>query len=197
MSDHLKKPLNDSLSAYTKTKILDALSATGKALPATVISVAGSIVKVNFEIGSAFTLPQVTVPVGSSEYIRLPLQPGDKGLVFPATTNISNMSGLGNGTPNLTQRANLSTLTFFPIGNKNFSEVDGNFLVVYGPQGVELRDAANVTSMIINKSGINITAASVDITGNLTVDSYATGVFTTLSGEVVTVNRGLVTNISG
>ncbi|MCV5580282.1 hypothetical protein OFO05_33300, partial [Escherichia coli] len=64
-----------------------------------------------------FTLPQVTIPLFGPEYVRYPMQPGDRGIVIPADTYIGGMSGLGGGVADLTQPMNLSALVYLPISN--------------------------------------------------------------------------------
>lgn len=161
--NHLKTPLAASLDRHAANRINDYLQITGKSLPCTVVSADGGIVTVNFEISSSFTLPRVTVPVASSEYIRLPIQPGMKGFVVPADARLGAMSGLGSSTATLAQPGNLAALVFVPIGNKNWSSVDGNVLVMYGPDGVTIRDQASNTTFVLTASGVTVTRGSVSL----------------------------------
>jgi len=142
MADNAQKTwFGRDLNRFAEQKALDALQLTGKALPASVVSVAGSIVTVQFEISAApFTLPQVTVPILGPEYIRFPTQVGDKGFVVPADARLGAMSGLGKGTASLALPANLSALVFAPFGNKDWSATDdAQAAVIYGPNGAVLR----------------------------------------------------------
>ena len=157
MADVQKTPLSTTLTRFVQKTIANELDRLGKAIPATVKSVSGSIVTVNFEV-SGLSIPEVKMPLAGSEYVRLPIQPGCKGYCLPADFSLGQMSGLGTGSASITRHANLSTLVFFPIGNVNFSSVDGNVLVQYGPNGVTLRDQNNNCSYELTTTQITETA---------------------------------------
>lgn len=152
-------------------------------MPCSVVSVAGSIVTVKFEITSPFTLPNVAVPLFGPEYIRYPIQPGCAGVVFPADARLGGVSGLGIGIADLSTPANLSALVFFPIGNAGWTpSEDPNALLLYGPDGVIIRDKSSHTKIVLTPTGVTITVPAgqaVTINGNLIV----TGV-TTLNGAL-------------
>ena len=157
MADNAQKTwFGRDLNRFAEQKALDALQLTGKALPASVVSVAGSIVTVQFEISAApFTLPQVTVPILGPEYIRFPTQVGDKGFVVPADARLGAMSGLGKGTASLALPANLSALVFAPFGNKGWSATDdAQAVVIYGPHGAILRTVSGGAKFTVNADGI-------------------------------------------
>jgi hypothetical protein len=159
MSDNSQKtPVSDTLNEFSRRKAADAIQQTGRSLPATVVKVKGSIVTVKFEVNSVFTLPNVTIPLFGPEYIRYPIQPGDKGFVVAADAYLGGMSGLGGGTADLTQLANLTTLVFFPIGNTSFFAVDPQAVVIYGPNGVVLRDTTNASNVTLTPQSINAVA---------------------------------------
>jgi hypothetical protein len=192
MADNsLKTPFGQALNRLSQLRATDVAKLLGQGLPASVVSVSGSIVTVKFEITGPFTLPHVTMPVGSSEYVRLPLQPGDRGVALPASAYLGGVSGLGGGVADLTQRANLSNLVFFPIGNKSFSTVNGQSLVLYGPSGVTLEDKAKTAVIDLSPGRISlkvgtvellITSAGISIQGISFITHQHTGV-TTGSGE--------------
>lgn len=152
-----KTPFVSTQSRFAEGKARDALQKTGKSLPCSVVKVSGAIITVRFEVQSGFTLPNVTVPLFGPEYIRYPIQPGDKGLVFAADAYLGGMSGLGGGVADLATRANLTSLVFFPMGNKFWSTVDPNSVTVYGPNGVVLRDTGSNSQIILTPSGIIVT----------------------------------------
>jgi len=156
--DHLRTPLAPALNAFAEKAINDAFQLTGKGLPCSVVSVSGSIVTVKFEVNSQFTLPDVTVPLFGPEYIRYPIQIGDKGAVVPFDAYLGGMSGLGGGVADLTQRANLSTLVFLPIGNKLWTSVDPNAVTIYGPNGVVLRDNRSNSIITLTPTSITVVA---------------------------------------
>jgi hypothetical protein len=154
-----KTPISRSLSKYVRGAALDEISKQGLAPPGHVIAIAGAIVTVAFDV-KGLTLPQVTMPLASSEYVRLPIQLGDKGFAIPASFYLGGVSGLGGGTATDTLQGNLSNLSWLPVGSKNFSAVDPNVLTLYGPQGVTLRDKASATTFKLTPAGIAATSAS-------------------------------------
>lgn len=166
MSNIQKTPLARTLPAFTKNKALDEIQKRGMALPGTVVSVSGAIVTVNFEVTGA-TLNNVTMPLFGPEYIRYPIKPGDKGVAFPASVYIGQVSGLGapQEVADLnTLYGNLSTLVWFPIGNKNWTEpADTNAVTIYGPDGVTLRDTTNAASIVLKPTGITMNCAGHEI----------------------------------
>jgi hypothetical protein len=153
-----KTPLARSLEQFANRKVAGAIQLLGKALPAEVTAVAGSIVTVKFLITSPYTLPQIQVPLAGCEYARPPTQFGDTGVVFPADAFIGAVSGLGAGTADLTQPAPLAALTFFPIGSKNFSPTDDpNAYVIYGPDGAIIRDSAKTNVLTVSQNEVTLT----------------------------------------
>ena len=158
-----KTPIGLSLNRVASAKAKDAIQVLGKSLPASVVSVKGSIVQVKFEVASGFTLPNVTIPLIGSEYIRPPIQPGCKGLVIAADAYLGGMSGIGGGTADLTPRANLTALIFTPIGNSGWTVVDGNAAVIYGPNGVVLKSQSGTMTLTLTPTGIQITGPKVEI----------------------------------
>lgn len=188
MSYAQKTPLARTLNSFATRKALDEIAKRGQALPGVVEAVAGSIITVNFQVSGA-TIPLVTMPLFGPEYARYPIQKGDKGAAFPVDAYLGGISGLGGGTADDTLRGNLTTLVWFPVANKNWSAVDPNAVTIYGPNGVTLRDSASQTASTLTPGGVAITG------GGLTVSAAASGTFTTPTGQTVTVQDGIVTNI--
>jgi hypothetical protein len=94
------------------------------------------------EVDSIFTLPKIKLPIYGPEYIRWPFQKGAKGVMISSDLTLDGMSGLGEGTARLTVQPNLSTGVFVPVGNTSFADTDDpNATVMYGPNGVILRDS--------------------------------------------------------
>ena len=193
MSDIDQKiPFAKSINNFAERKVASALQLTGKALPCSVVSVSGSIVTVSFDvITNGITLPQVTIPMFGGEYIRYPTQVGDKGFVIPSDVSLRGVTGLGTGTPDLSDPGNLTALVFMPVGNKNWFSVNSNYLVMYGESGVEITTKNSDCKLTLTSSGItidlnggnlNINNGNVIIEGNLTVDGLITG----LSGAEIT-----------
>lgn len=85
-----------SMNNFAEVKIAEAMELVGKILPATVVRQSGKMITVSFSLTNIpFTLPQVTIPLFGPEYVRYPMQPGDRGIVIPADTYIGGMSGFG------------------------------------------------------------------------------------------------------
>ena len=162
MSNAQKIWLARSLNQIATARAQDAIQLLGKALPATIVSIDGAIATVNFEVlQDGYNLPQVTCPIAGSEYIRLPLQIGTKGVVYPCDVYIDNMSGLGVGTPDLTQAGNLSALVFFPIGNVDWSIVDPDTLVLTGgANGSILRNATGTALVAVSNTTVTLSDPS-------------------------------------
>jgi len=135
-----KLPFQVALGNIAKKGANDAINLLGISLPASVVSVSGSFVKVKFEILSDYNLPEIDVPVIGSEYIRIPLQSGDKGVLIPCDANIAGITGQDGRTSDMTAPANLSALMFFPIGNKNWKSVNPDMLTLTGRSDVIVRD---------------------------------------------------------
>lgn len=170
-----KTPLARTLNRFAQARAADAIQLLGKALPASVVAVSGSIVTVKFELLSVYTLPQVTCPLFGPEYIRYPIQPGCLGVVFPADTYIGGVSGLGGGVADLTLPANLSALVFFPVGNANWTPPDDpNAVVIYGPDGAIIRDTGKKSTVTISPTGISMVTQGT-VTINATENVNITG----------------------
>ena len=67
MSNAQKIWLARSLNQIATARAQDAIQLLGKALPATIVSIDGSIATVNFEVlQDGYNLPQVTCPIAGS-----------------------------------------------------------------------------------------------------------------------------------
>jgi hypothetical protein len=153
-----KTPVARSLELFANRKVRSALATLGQSLPATVVSITGGIVTVKFALTSPYTLPNVTVPIIGSEYVRLPIQAGCPGFVLSADAYLGGMSGLGGGTADLSPRGNLSMLVWTPIGNKAWQAViDANAIELYGPDGGIIRTADKTSIVRVSSAGTVIT----------------------------------------
>src|ERR1700743_2257306 len=102
MADNAQKtPIAQNLSRFSQASSQNETQALPKALPCSVVSVSGAIVTVKFEVTSVYTLSNVTMPLFGPEYVRYPIQVGDKGFAVPADAYLGGMSGLGGGTADL------------------------------------------------------------------------------------------------
>lgn len=160
MSQHLKKPLFQTLGQTIQSRIADAAQLDGKALPCRVLAVTGAFVTVAFELVTDFTLPLVTLPIATSRYIRAPIQPGDTGLAIPADALLGGVTGESGVTATLMKPANLGALVFLPLGNVAFTMTDPLSVELAGPNGVILRNTAGTESVTISALGVSIESAT-------------------------------------
>ncbi len=182
MADYVQKvPIARTLNQFTTRKARGLIDLYGKSLPASVVSVVSSgIVNVKFEIAntvnSPYTLPNVTVPLMGPEYVRYPIQPGCKGYVTSADAYLGGMSGLGGGVADLALRGNLSALVFVPFGNSTWSpSEDPNSLILYGPNGVIIRNLANTSKVQITSTGSVVVAPKAGQPTAIQSDAQLTG----------------------
>lgn len=166
MHDGLKKPLAASLNLIAQQQVADAIAAMGKALPCHVVSIAGQIVSVAFDVDDpTVTLPTVTMPIATSQYDWLPLQEGDKGLTVPSDVYLGGVSGLGGGTASATNVGNLSALVFLPVANASWSTTFEGYRLVQGPEGAVLQTLDGSVSLVLNSAGVTINGNLV-VTGD-------------------------------
>lgn len=190
MSESQKTPTSRGLTLYINQMIQKFLDRLAKGRPATVASVDGSIVTVNFEM-MGVTLPQVTMPLAGPEYLRFPTQVGDKGFCVPCDYYLGAMSGLGTGTADTTPRGNLSTLVFLPIGNKNWTApTDPDAAELYGPNGVILRDSGSACVFKLTPTGVTVTLGSNEVTMTSSEIQLKVG-----SGTLTLTSSGLTSSV--
>lgn len=160
MSNVQKIPPSHSLNRFAERKVIDAIVQTGRSIPGHVIAVSGSIVTVNFDI-EGDPLPQVTMPLAGAEYARWPIQENDRGLALPSDVYLGGVSGLGGGTADGSQLANLSTMVWLPLGNKEWTlppGADANTLALYGKLSLLLLDSfAAHSTLKLASNGITLT----------------------------------------
>lgn len=135
----------------------------GRALPCKVTAVNGSIVTVSFEVNAdPLTLPPITIPKAESNWIRMPTQVGDYGVTIPADAYLEEIAGMGGGTPDLTQPANLAGLLFVPVSNQQAPPIDQNAAQVQGPNGaiIQTTEGDNTSSIVTDQNGTTITYGS-------------------------------------
>ncbi len=187
MSQQQKIPLARTLPQLVERGAADEIGALGLALPGHVVAVSGAIVTVAFDVAGA-TLPQVTMPVSGSQYVRLPIQVGDIGVAVPASVYLGGASGLGGGVATLYQRGNLSSLIWQPIGNKNWSAVNADYVVVQGQNGVQIQDLNGAVVATFDKTaGVSVTF------GSGTIGMNSSGVTLSFGSHSVSINDSGVT----
>jgi len=166
MSNGQKNFFMKSLAAHGQAAIDGNANLDGKGWPCHVTKVNGSIVTVMFDIlPGDYNLPEVTIPVFGPEYIRYPIQVGDKGSTVPLSVSIRNVTGLGVGMPDLSTPPSLTALFFMPMGNINWEEVDPDQLTMYGPKGVLLQTTGKDSSVNIEPGKITINAEHIYLNG--------------------------------
>lgn len=139
MSDNsLKTHLTVSLDAAARQRASDGDQMQGKGIPCKITKIISSnMVEVEFQIKGPFTLPKTKMPISSEEYARVPHQVGDVGIAVPLDYYQGGISGLGGGTADYAQRANLTNLRFQGIGRKDLKgDVDKDAYNLYGKNGV-------------------------------------------------------------
>jgi len=151
-----KLNMQKSLSNFAENKVRDGQQLTGRALPAVVVAQSGNMVTVRFSVNSDFTLPKITIPLFGPQYVRYPMQAGDRGVVLSMGVYIGEMSGQGGGVADLTTPQNLSALVYLPISNTEWKAVDPNVLTMYGPEGVTIRDAGSNTTFMLTPTAVSI-----------------------------------------
>lgn len=168
MASNIQKiPVTASLAAMGIKTASNQSQRQGRCYPCTVAAVNGAIITVNYEVQSTiFTFPQTQMPLFGPEYIRYPIQVGDKGMAVSADIFLGGMSGLGTGTATLSEIPNLGGLVFLPIGNANWSTVDPNATTLYGPNGVVLRDSDSKVTITLTPSGVTI---NMNSNGNVSI----------------------------
>lgn len=173
-SNAQKTHLTDELNQFATQKAAKAIQLLGKSLPCQITKVAGSIVTVKFLLRNVpFTLPTVTIPVASPQYVRWPLQIGDPGLTVAADAYLGGVSGLGGGIADLTAPANLTALFFVPLGNVSFPPPeDPNKIILYGPDGAVLRTLDKSVSITLAK-GAN---PAINVVGTAQFNQLVTAV---------------------
>jgi hypothetical protein len=165
-NNNQKTPFFQSISQAVERKTRNALQLEGKALPCSVASVTGSIVTVKFELTkTSYTLPNTMMPIAGTEYIRLPIQAGCKGVAIPADARLGGVSGLGGGTADLSTPANLSALFFVPLGNKGWTAAsNANQLEMWGPEGVLIRSQNGKAKVTVTNDSIVFTFDTFTVT---------------------------------
>jgi hypothetical protein len=185
MSSAQKIPFARAINNWAQQKALDEIIKRGLALPGVVSAVSGAIITVKFQV-SGLAIDPVTMPLAGPQYIRFPIQVGDLGVAIPASVYLGGVSGLGGGIADMTQRGNLSTLFWVPLGNANWTAPpgsDANTLTMYGHLALLLLDS------ITGNSSVKLTATGLTLTfGTSSVTINASGITLTNGAHTVVIN---------
>jgi hypothetical protein len=162
-----KLPVQKNLNQAAINRVQEAIQSLGKSLPCKVVAVdaTGCLVTVAFEVNTApWTLPQIIIPKAEGKWGQSPTQIGDTGVTMPADTIISNITGVSSSLPNINVKpANLASLIFVPVSNKNFPSPNPNAYCLSGPEGVLLQTEDGQTQLIVNASGIQLVVGGVSV----------------------------------
>jgi len=155
MPEFNKLWLQQRLNGLAVNVAMQAIQATGQALPCSVIEVnpegfGYGFVKVNFEVQSSTDQPlnlyPVIIPKAESQWLRSPTQVGDYGMTVPADAFLGGVSGQGSGVAQIgpgTDTGNLSDLIWVPIACTSFPTTPNpNQAWVNGPDGAVVSDTA-------------------------------------------------------
>ena len=178
MSIQQKIPLSRSLPQLASRAAEDAQEQVGLRLPGHVVAVSGSIVTVNFDVHGV-TLPQATMAVAMSQYDRIPIQVNDKGYATTADAFLGGVTGLGNGTADLTQWGNLSNLVWVPVSNASWTTPDATARILYSANGQG--------SALVGNSQVKLSFGSGSVTMN------SSGITLSFGGKSVVINSSGVT----
>lgn len=164
-----------ALSEYNSSFIDSNNSLEGQELPCHVVAVNGSIVTVQFDmLPSGTAWPEITIPVFGPEYIRYPIQVGDKGVTAAATVSLRGVSGLGVGVADMTPPPSLTALYFMPLGNVNWDGADPEKIELYGPKGAVLRTKKGDASVDVETGAVTAQAEKVTLKGMMFFDGPIT-----------------------
>lgn len=160
MNNAQKTPFARSFNLAVKRRALEEILKRGGAVPGHVVSIAGQIVTVKFDVEGATFPGNLTLPLATSRYIRHPVQAGDLGVAIPSELYLGGVTGLGGGTADTELIGNLSALVWWPIANKNWSSagIDPNAVCLQAPNGVVLTDDTNASSVKVTPANVTITA---------------------------------------
>ncbi|MGQ3662688.1 phage baseplate protein [Citrobacter braakii] len=173
------KALNNTIHAATE----DRAAIEGRSLPCHVVTVTGQIVTVQFDmLPDGMQYPQVTIPIATFEYIRYPIQVGDKGVTVAADVSLRGISGLGTGIASRSLTLSLVPLFFVPLSNAGWTKEDPNKIVLYGPDGAILKTADGASSITVEPGRITEKADAIYLTAK---DIYLGGGTIHLNGPIV------------
>ncbi|PIJ48967.1 phage baseplate protein [Erwinia sp. OLTSP20] len=154
------KALNNAI--HTANEDLAAIS--GRSLPCHVVAVDGQIVTVQFDmLPDGTQYPQTTLPVATFEYIRYPIQKGDKGVTVAADVSLRGVSGLGAGIASRSLTLSLVPLFFVPLSNAGWTKEEPNKIVLYGPDGAILKTADGASSVTVEPGKITEKADEIHL----------------------------------
>ncbi|WP_237929983.1 phage baseplate protein [Buttiauxella sp. S19-1] len=182
MSDSQKFPFGKALSNTIQTQADDRAAISGRSLPCHVVAVSGQIVTVQFDmLPDGKQYPQITIPVATFEYLRYPIQKGDKGVTVAADVSLRGISGLGTGIASASFVASLTPLFFIPLSNAGWTAEDPNKIVLYGPDGAIIKTADGASTITVEPGKITEKADAIHMEAK---DIYLKGIIH-MNGPIV------------
>lgn len=183
MSNGQKFPFLKALNNAIHTVNEDRAAIEGRSLPCHVVGVDGQIVTVQFDmLPDGTQYPQVTLPIATFEYIRYPVQIGDKGVTVAADVSLRGISGLGTGIASRALTLSLVPLFFVPLSNNEWTKEDPDKIVLYGPDGAILKTADGASSITVEPGKITEKADAIYLTAK---NIYLGGGTIHLNGPIV------------
>lgn len=183
MSNGQKFPFLKALNNAIHTANEDRAAIEGRSLPCHVVGVDGQIVTVQFDmLPDGTQYPQVTIPIATFEYIRYPVQNGDKGVTVAADVSLRGISGLGTGIASRALTLSLVPLFFVPLSNNGWTKEDPDKIVLYGPDGAILKTADGASSITVEPGKIAEKADAIYLTAK---NIYLGGGTIHLNGPIV------------
>lgn len=183
MSNGQKFPFLKALNNAIHTASEDRAAIEGRSLPCHVVGVDGQIVTVQFDmLPDGTQYPQVTIPIATFEYIRYPVQIGDKGVTVAADVSLRGISGLGTGIASRALTLSLVPLFFVPLSNAGWTKEDPDKIVLYGPDGAILKTADGASSITVEPGKITEKADAIYLTAK---NIYLGGGTIHLNGPIV------------
>ncbi|WP_320734469.1 phage baseplate protein [Enterobacter sp. 214E4] len=116
------------------------------------------------------------------EYIRYPIQTGDRGVTVAADVSLRGVSGLGTGIASRALSFSLVPLFFVPLSNAGWTKEDANKIVLYGPDGGILKTADGASSITVEPGKITESADAIYLNAK---DIYLGGGTIHLNGPIV------------
>ena len=170
-----KTPFAQTMNTFAQRKVQDNLQQQGQVLPCSVVAVLhnGTAVTVAFQVDQSlgYTIPQVTMPVAISQYVRIPIQVGDTGIALSASARLGGISGLGSGLAPLNTPSNLGALVFMPISNISWSSIDSTAVVITSAHGESVVTISDTeVSLVQGSTSIVLSGNNVNINGTLIIN---------------------------
>ena len=173
-------PLPAYLPLVADVRANDKMQVSPRALPVTVSKQMGEHIEANADIKGNFTIPKWEIAQGFSQWIRLPTQVNDQGLLLLADHYLGGHTNLGGGTASYYYQPNLTPAVFIPTSRSDWSVRDYNAVFINGPNGVVLQDQGGKCVVTINTKSITVkdskgTEVILDGNGNVFVYPASSG----------------------